>query len=139
MIAEVVLDTNVLVYATSRAPDDAEKRSQALSLLQTHRIGLSGQILQEFFVVTTRKSRVPLTPSEALEWIEELEAFPFVPIDAGLVKVAAEMAGRYRVSYWDAAVLAAAERLRAEILYTEDLSHGQTYGTVRVLNPFRTH
>ena len=139
MNAEAVLDTNVLVYAASRAPDDSEKRDQALSLLQTQRIGFSGQILQEFFVVTTRKSRVPLKPAEALEWIEEFEAFPFVPIDAGIVKIAAEMAGHYRLSYWDAAILAATERLRAPVLYTEDLSHGQTYGTVRVVNPFRTH
>jgi predicted nucleic acid-binding protein len=44
---------------------------------------------------------------------------------------------RYQISYWDGAILAAAERLNAPILYTEDLNHDQTYGSVRVVNPFR--
>ena len=47
------------------------------------------------------------------------------------------MSERYRISFWDACVLAAAERLGAPILYTEDLNHGQSYGSVRVDNPFR--
>ena len=53
-----------------------------------------------------------------------------------LIKVAIEISWRYRISYWDGAILAAAERLGAEVLYTEDLNHGQAYGTVRVINPF---
>ncbi|MGH9483108.1 MAG: hypothetical protein ACRD1L_13550 [Terriglobales bacterium] len=43
---------------------------------------------------------------------------------------------RYAVSYWDAAILAAAEALGAHTVYSEDLNHGQRYGQVRVLNPF---
>jgi predicted nucleic acid-binding protein len=53
-----------------------------------------------------------------------------------LIEIAIELSWRYRISYWDGAILAAAERLGAEIVYTEDLSHGQTYGPVRVVNPF---
>ncbi len=44
---------------------------------------------------------------------------------------------RFQIHYYDAAIVAAAERLGAEILYTEDLNHGQRYGTVLVQNPFR--
>jgi predicted nucleic acid-binding protein len=46
------------------------------------------------------------------------------------------MSERFGINYWDAAILAAAERLKAPIVYTEDLNHDQLYGPVRVVNPF---
>jgi predicted nucleic acid-binding protein len=98
--------------------------------------GLSAQVLQEFYSVITRKPDVPMTPAKALEWIEELDERPCVAIDASIIKYAIEISLRYRINYWDGAILAAAERLGAEIVYTEDLNHGQSYGPVRVINPF---
>jgi predicted nucleic acid-binding protein len=138
MIAEVVLDTNVLVYAVSGAVDDAAKRKIALDLIDTRDIGLSGQILQEFFVTVTKKNRRAMSPDDALDWIESFEDFPIVPIDASLVRRGAELSARYQISYWDGAVIAAAQALQAATLYTEDLNHNQLYGDVRVVNPFRT-
>jgi predicted nucleic acid-binding protein len=138
MIAEVVLDTNVLVYAVSRAADDVAKRRIALELIETHNVGLSGQILQEFFVVVTKKNRRVLSADDALDWIESFEDFPIVPIDASLVRRGAELSARYQISYWDGAVVAAAQALQAATLYTEDLNHNQLYGDVRVVNPFRS-
>jgi predicted nucleic acid-binding protein len=137
MIAEVVLDTNVLVYAVSRAADDVAKRRIALELIETRNVGLSGQILQEFFVVVTKKNRRVLSADDALDWIESFEDFPIVPIDASLVRRGAELSERYQISYWDGAVVAAAQALQAATLYTEDLNHNQLYGDVRVVNPFR--
>jgi predicted nucleic acid-binding protein len=137
MIAEVVLDTNVLVYAVSRAADDVAKRKIALELIETRSVGLSGQILQEFFVVVTKKTRRVLSADDALDWIESFEDFPIVPIDASLVRRGAELSERYQISYWDGAVVAAAQALQAVTLYTEDLNHNQLYGDVRVVNPFR--
>lgn len=134
MSVDCFLDTNVFVYAA--AGRDTAKRERALELIETRDFGLSAQVLQEFYVTVVRKVEVPLTPAEALEWIEQFEAFPCLPIDSGLVKVAAEISLRYRVSYWDAAILAAADSLGASVLYSEDLNHGQRYGQVQVLNPF---
>ena len=139
MNADVVLDTNVLVYAVSAAKDDAAKRKTALDLLEKNVVGLSGQILQEFFVTVTKRSRRVLSADEALDWIETFEDLPIVPVDAPLVRKGAEIASRYRISYWDGAIIAAAERLGAPILYTEDLNHGQAYGAVKVINPFRAN
>ncbi len=136
MNADVVLDTNVLVYAASTAASEIEKSDIANTLLKRRNIGLSGQILQEFFVTVTRKGRVPITDEEALEWIEALEELPCVPVDPPLVRLGIDIARRHRISYWDGAVLAAASRLSAGVLYTEDLNHGQLYGSVRVINPF---
>ncbi len=98
--------------------------------------GLSAQVIQEFYSVITRKPDLPLSPVKALEWIEELERRPCVAVDISLIRFAIEISQRYRINYWDGAILAAAERLGAEVVYTEDLNHGQSYGPVRVVNPF---
>ncbi len=138
MPVDAFLDTNVIVYAVDSSEQEAEKRERALHLLEEKHFGLSAQVLQEFYVTVTRKIAVPLAPAVALEWIEQLEVFPCVATDSALVKVAAEISERYRISYWDGAVVAAAEFLGAETLYSEDLNHGQRFGSVQVVNPFRT-
>ena len=114
MIADVVLDTNVLVYAVSKGTEDSAKRRVALDLIDTRDIGLSGQILQEFFVVVTKKNRMALSVDDALDWIESFEDFPIVPIDASLIRRGAELSARFQISYWDAAIIAAAHALQAK-------------------------
>jgi predicted nucleic acid-binding protein len=140
MSVEAFLDTNVLVYAAAGGDEDEAKiakRRRAVRLLEEEDFGLSAQVLQEFFVSVTRKIEVPLSASDALEWIEQLEAFPCLPVDRSLVKIAVEVSERYQISYWDGAILAAAQSLGARTLYTEDLNDGQRYGSVQVRNPFR--
>jgi len=136
MTVACFLDTNILIYAASQNPNETRKKKIAVDLVARAAFGLSAQVLQEFYVVATRKAEVPLKPSAALEWIEQLEVFPCADISPALVKLGAVMSERYRVSYWDGAILAAAESLGAPVVYTEDLNHGQSYGAVRALNPF---
>lgn len=136
MVADGMVDTNILVYAASHSTEDEDKAHVARELLLRAGIGLSAQVLQEFIVVSTRKARVAWTIDDAIDWVETLEDFPCLPVDAALVRYGAELAVRYKISYWDGAILAAAHRLNAAVLYTEDLNHGQTYGSVRVVNPF---
>ena len=131
----------MLIYAHDV---DAKARHEAaksvLRELWSERTGvLSTQVLQEFYVNVTRKTESPLSPARAMEWLDQLDEFPCVPIDRSLVKVAAEIAARFRISYWDAALVAAAEVLGAQTLYTEGLNHNQMYGSVRVVNPFRNN
>jgi predicted nucleic acid-binding protein len=73
---------------------------------------------------------------QALEWIEQLIVFPCQGIDHRLVRIAIEYSERFRISYWDAAIIIAAEMLGAGTIYSEDLNDGQRYGGVRVVNPF---
>lgn len=136
MSVDAFLDTNVLVYAAAGREQEAAKRARALDLIDEIDFGLSAQVLQEFYVTVVRKVETPLSPAEALEWIEQLEAFPCQSLDPGLVKLGVEISQRYRISYWDGAIVAAAEALGARTLFTEDLNHDQTYGSIRVLNPF---
>jgi predicted nucleic acid-binding protein len=136
MNARVFLDTNVLVYAAIGTGTDERKRKRALELIEAEDFGTSAQVLQEFFVTVVKKASRPLSASQALEWIEQWAAFPCQAIDHNLVQIAIERSERYRISYWDGAIVAAAEALGSDIVYSEDLSDGQRYGKVRVINPF---
>ncbi len=137
MIADSFLDTNILVYAASSATPDHPKRTRALELVNSENFGTSGQVLQEFYVTVVRKASTPLKPAEALNWIEQFAHFPCQPITDSLVRIAIEYSVRFHISYWDAAIVAAADALGASVVYTEDLNHGQLYGRVSVINPFR--
>ena len=136
MRADSFLDTNVLVYAVSGDPREAAKAARALDLIDTADFGVSGQVLQEFYVTVVRKIAVPLAPAAALEWVEQFAMFPCHPVGADTVQLGAEISERYRISYWDGAIVAAAQALGARTLFTEDLNHGQDYGGVRVVDPF---
>lgn len=136
MNAKVFFDTNVLVYAAVGTGKDEPKRKRALDLIQSEDFGTSAQVLQEFFVTVVRKASRPLSAAQALEWIEQWAAFPCQPIDRELVQIAVGISERFTISYWDAAILDAAEALGSRIVYSEDLNDGQQYGEVRVTNPF---
>jgi predicted nucleic acid-binding protein len=136
MSVEAFLDTNVLIYAVSSAASESAKKQKALELIETIDFGLSAQVLREFYVNVTRKIARPLSPDMALSLLDEFKCFPIVWTDYPLIVAAVELSVRFDLSYWDGAIIAAAESLGASILYTEDLNHGQRYGSVRAINPF---
>lgn len=137
MSARAFLDTNILVYAAAGSNDEEAKQRRAFELIESEDFGTSAQVLQEFFVTVVKKSAHRLSVAEAMEWIEQLVAFPCQAVDHRLVQLGIERAQRYRLSYWDGAIIAAAEALGTDTIYSEDLNHGQRYGNVRVVNPFR--
>lgn len=136
MSVDCFLDTNILVYAVSSAEADAAKSTRARDLVQRSDFGLSAQVLQEFYVTVTRKIRKPLAPELAVALMDEYRVFPTVATDYPLIVSAVELSLKYGLTYWDGAIVAAAEVLEAPTLYTEDLNHGQRYGKVRAVNPF---
>ena len=136
MSVDAFVDTNVLIYAVSSDPAESAKKERALELIEHADLGLSAQVLQEFYVTVTGKIAKLLPPDEAFELLEQLRSLPVVWTDYPLIVAGIETALRFGVSYWDGAIIAAAERLGAPILYTEDLNHGQRYGSVQAVNPF---
>ena len=131
------VDTNVLVYAVSAAPEDEEKRRRALELLAGRDLVLSVQVLQEFYVQATRPSRPgALRHDEAVAIIESLLRFPVQDITLEVVHLALSFCGRFGISYWDSAILAAARLSGCALVYSEDLSSGQDYDGVLVSDPF---
>jgi predicted nucleic acid-binding protein len=138
MIPDCFLDTNVLVCAALARHSAPAKQARAREIIAQTHFAISGQVLQQFFVNTTRKSDRPLPFAEAMQWLDELRDRPCIAVDLELVMRGANISARYQTSYWDGAILAAAEAAGAPILYTEDLNHNQIYGRVRVINPFRS-
>jgi predicted nucleic acid-binding protein len=130
-----LLDTNILIYAASANETERKKKIKAAELIEPS-FGTSTQVIQEFYTTVTRKPDKALTSVEAVQWVKRLALQPCAVVDIALIRSAIEISQRYRINYWDAAILAAAERLGTEIVYTEDLNHGQNYGLVRVVNPF---
>jgi predicted nucleic acid-binding protein len=136
MSVEAFLDTNVLIYAVSSSAEEAAKKERALDLIEHVDFGLSAQVLQEFYVNVTVKIAQPLQPDKAVALLEQFRCFPLVLTDYPLIVAGAEASLRHSISYWDGTIIAAAEFLGAATLYTEDLNHGQLYGSVQAINPF---
>lgn len=133
------VDTNVLLYAISRDPEERDKRERANQILATRDLALSVQVLQEFYVQATRTSRPdPLSQEQAVELVESFMRFPIVAITAELMFAAFATRQRFGVSYWDAAILEAGRSLGCDVVLSEDLSDGEDYAGIRVMNPFPT-
>lgn len=132
----VFVDTNVLLYAAANTPAERRKSITARRILVTENVGLSAQVLQEFYWIATRAKKLAMTHEQAMAFIDTWKKFPFKAIDLGVIEDALFLSGRFRISYWDAAIVAAARHLNCDTLYTEDLNHGQDYEGVVVLNPF---
>lgn len=131
------VDTNVLLYAVSREPDEREKAQRANEILDGREVALSVQVLQEFYFQATRESRQNrLTHAQAVGVVESLRLFPTQETTVALARGAMQTKQRFQISYWDAAIVEAARTLGCEVVLSEDLSDGQDYGGVRVNNPF---
>ena len=139
MIADCFFDTNVIVYAAIGHKTDPGKFERARQLIVDTDYSTSGQVLAEFYVNVTRNSEGPLSPQKAAQWVASLSRRPCQEVDSGVVMRGIAHAQRYQLSYWDGAIIAAAERLGVQTLYTEDLNHEQLYGSVRAINPFLEH
>jgi predicted nucleic acid-binding protein len=137
MSVDAFVDTNVLLYAASTSPDESAKRERARKLLARPGWGLSVQVLQELYVNLVRPDKVAMAHDDAVELIRQLLRRPLAVSDRNLLLRALALKQRFQLSYWDSAIVAAAQSLGAGVLYTEDLSHGQDYAGVRVQNPFR--
>jgi predicted nucleic acid-binding protein len=139
MPGKVFFDTNVLVHAHDSSSPEKKARSQEL-LFQSLRDNtgtVSPQVLSEFFVTVTRKIKKPMLVSQARVEVELLSVMATVDLDATLVMRAIDHQVRWQLSYWDALIIAAAERAGCGTLYSEDLSDGQSYCPVTVRNPYK--
>ncbi len=132
----VFVDSNVLLYAASGRPADALKAARARELLLRERVGISFQVLQEFYANAVNPRKLGITPQEAAIWCAAWIQYRVAPLGAESFVRTLELAHRYKISNWDAAILAAAEQLGCTTVYSEDLNHGQLYARMRVENPF---
>jgi predicted nucleic acid-binding protein len=133
------VDTNVLAYAHDTSETRRQPIARALlDALWTSRTGLlSTQILQEFYVVATRKFDPPMSRRAAREIVALYGTWPVVQVDVVLILTASQLEERHTLSFWDALVVEAAQVGGAKRLLTEDLQDGRRVGGLRIENPFR--
>jgi predicted nucleic acid-binding protein len=137
MNAEAFIDTNVFLYALSDRPEEQAKAERARELLLNENWGWSVQVAGEFYyIATSPKRQFRLPHSSAMEYVKTWLHFPTASLNPSTVLNALDLRERFQISYWDAAIVAAAHELGCSSIYSEDLSDGQDYGGVTVVNPF---
>jgi predicted nucleic acid-binding protein len=133
------VDTNILLYAISKDPAEARKAQTAQAILESRDLALSVQVIQEFFFQTTRSDRSDaLSYQQALGLIQSFMRFPIQDVGMAVVLLAMATSREFQISYWDAAIIEAARVMKCGTVLSEDLSHGQDYGGVLVVNPFES-
>lgn len=140
MTGPVFVDTNVLVYRSDASDPLKQARADAwYGLLWRSRAGrLSFQVLQELYSALTRKLSCGFDAHEAREIVRELMEWKPIPVDRIVLERAWSLEDRCSLSWWDALIVAAAQTCECDVLLTEDLQHGQMFGSVRVVSPFAT-
>jgi len=140
MTEPVFVDTNVLIYC--RDASEAEKQQRAMEWMKhlwTTRSGrLSIQVLQEFHAVVTGKLDPGLDHETARADVRSLLAWKPIRIDAGVIEGAWSLQDHDGLSWWDALIVSAAQRMGCMQILTEDLQPGQRFGEVVVVSPFET-
>jgi predicted nucleic acid-binding protein len=140
MSARFFLDTNIFIYSLGGTP--ASKAGRAAELVReaiSSRNGIiSYQVVQEFYSVAFRRFSPPMTTAEAEHYLTSV----FRPILAvhssqALMADALRLYERYRLSWYDSLIVAAALEAECHVLYSEDMRHGQTFGRLRIESPFR--
>jgi len=131
------VDTNILMYAHDTSAGKKHERAKAVveELWRTGSGIVSTQVLQELCVNLRRKTARPLDAKKTRDLITDYLSWKIVVNSEESILVALDLEERHQISFWDALVVRAAQVSGAEVLYSEDLSDGQMYGSVRVVNP----
>jgi predicted nucleic acid-binding protein len=130
------LDANVLVYAADRSAGARHERAlEILDRAVRRDCVLALQALAEFFHVVSRKRMVAGTDAAAQlrDWTTE---FPIISADSGALWTALELTVDKRLAWWDALLLATAERHGCGVVLSEDMQDGARFGTLTILDPF---
>lgn len=133
------LDTNILVYSFDRtAPVKARRALELIRRAVATRKGIvSYQVVQEFFNVALRRFAKPMSVAEAEQYLAlVLGPLTSVHSSQALYGQALRLAGATRLSWYDSLIVAAALEADCEVLYSEDLQHGQRFDHLQIRNPF---
>ena len=131
------IDSNVFLYAIDKAVSEKQTTARAIvaeAFGAQSQYRISSQVLAEFASVSIRKLKIS-TPL-LLEFLSEMGRISHTGVDNALVCRAAEIQGIYRIQFYDAQIIAAAERLGCASILTEDLNDGQMYCGIIAVNPF---
>lgn len=130
------VDTNILVYAATETQPVDRKTRIARELLRQRNLHLSVQVLNEFTVNARHASKLNLSVPQEQDWSNRWLLFPVASLTVDTFLAAKLIHARFQVSHWDSLILASAREAACSVVYTEDLSHGQDYDGIQVINPF---
>jgi predicted nucleic acid-binding protein len=138
MSGRTFVDTNVFVYSVDESLAEKAKHERAVELLsaRSESLVVSTQVLQEFYVVTTRKLNPPLNEERAARAVRGIAKLDVVGVDVPMVLAAVDTSRTAQLSLWDALIVEAASRAGCERVLSEDLNAGQVIRGVRIDNPF---
>ncbi len=134
-VSKIFIDTNILVYSIDQ--NNSEKKEKARKTLkkivESHQPVISTQVIKEFYFVATRKLNADSLMVKNI--VHNFHNMEIVNNDLELVEQAIDISLISRLSFWDSLIIAAAEKANCEFIFSEDLSNGQTYRGVMVINP----
>jgi predicted nucleic acid-binding protein len=131
------VDTNVLVYAAEEVHPLTRKGRIAREILHTPGLALSVQVLNEFIATARNPQKLALESAVERKWLAQFSRLQVTGLSHATVVAALRIHDRHQTSHWDSLILASAAELHCPIVYSEDLSDGQDYDGVRVVNPFK--
>lgn len=131
------VDTNILVYAAGGAEVDVRKKQIARELILLPHLHLSIQVLNEFISVARNPKKLNLSRNEESKWLREWCDFKIGTLTFVTFEKALELNIRLQLSHWDSLIIAAALEGHCEVLYSEDMQHGQIIEGLEIINPFR--
>jgi len=131
------VDTNILMYAHDTTAGEKHERAKAVveELWRTGSGIVSTQVLQELCVNLRRKTARPPDAKKTRDLISDYLTWRVVVNSEESILAALDLEERHQIAFWDALVIQAAQASGADVLYSEDLSDGHMYGSVRVVNP----
>jgi predicted nucleic acid-binding protein len=137
MLKEAFFDTNLFLYAYSRAEEDRDKREHAREIFGQFRPVISPQVIQEFIAAALRKPIMGINESKLDEFLSLCAVYRLQPLTLNDLLYATALRRRFSLSHWDSSILAAAHASGCFILFSEDLQHGFQLDHLRIVNPFK--
>lgn len=131
----IFVDTNLFLYAASMAPEDAAKKVIAAEVIRNPGLVISSQVIQEFISAALKRPRLGLGEAQIDVWLGFFTPDQVQVLTLPVIRQAVALRRRYQLSHWDSTIVAAALAAGCDILFSEDLSHGQMFDTLTVCNP----
>ena len=135
-MSKIFIDTNLLVYTLDRKDERKQQKARRIlkTIVDTHQPVISTQVIKEFYVVATSKLNADQISIKNI--VHNFHKMEIINNDLELIEQAIDISVLSQLSFWDALIIAAAEKANCEFVFSEDLNRGQTYRGIVVVNPF---
>jgi len=135
IVSRIFIDTNILLYSIDQKNEDKKQKARRIlkKIIDSHQPVISTQVIKEFYVVST--SKLHADPIAVKNIIHNFHNMEIVNNDLELIEQAIDISIISQLSFWDALIIAAAEKANCEFVFSEDLNYGQSYRGVMVSNP----